>query len=314
MPNPIGRPHPKSMAHQQSFKQNRAAGPQKKLRAALASSRPQRPIDVTQVTEWQDGAVSRVDDYLVGEEPLEIRIGNRPISVTMRTPGHDLELAVGFLLTEGVINGRDQIANLRQVATRGNKGNIVRVNLQRGVAFETGRLQRNFTVSSSCGLCGKASIDAVRVRGIARPNPDLRIAPDILCLLPEALRSAQTLFGRTGGPHAAGLFDTMGRLAALREDVGRHNAVDKLIGWALLEKRLPLRESVLLVSGRGSFEIVQKALVAGVPIVACISAPSSLAVQLAWEFGLTLIGFLRGKRFVCYTGEERLRLPRNLGR
>jgi len=302
------------MAHQQSFKQNRAAGPQKKLRAALASSRPQRPIDVTQVTEWQDGAVSLVDDYLVGEEPLEIRIGNRPISVTMRTPGHDLELAVGFLLTEGVINGRDQIANLRQVATRGNKGNIVRVNLQRGVAFETGRLQRNFTVSSSCGLCGKASIDAVRVRGIARPNPDLRIAPDILCLLPEALRSAQTLFGRTGGPHAAGLFDTMGRLAALREDVGRHNAVDKLIGWALLEKRLPLRESVLLVSGRGSFEIVQKALVAGVPIVACISAPSSLAVQLAWEFGLTLIGFLRGKRFVCYTGEERLRLSRTLGR
>jgi len=264
-------------------------------------------VDVTQVTEWQDGAVSRLDDYLVGEEPLEIRIGKRPISVTMRTPGHDFELAAGFLFTEGVITGSDQIASLHRVATRGHKSNVVRVALRRGVAFDKARLQRNFTISSSCGLCGKASIDAVRVRGIARPNPDLRVSPDILCFLPDALRSGQTLFGHTGGPHAAGLFDATGKLIALREDVGRHNAVDKLIGWALLEKRLPLKDSVLLVSGRGSFEIVQKALVAGVPVVACISAPSSLAVQLAWEFGLTLVGFLRGKRFVLYTGEERVR-------
>jgi FdhD protein len=267
---------------------------------------------VTQVTEWQDGAVSRLDDYLVGEEPLEIRIGNRPISVTMRTTGHDLELAAGFLLTEGVITGSDQITGLCQVATRGHTRNVVRVDLRRGIVFDTAHLQRNFVASSSCGLCGKASIDAVRVRGITRPNPDLRLAPDVLCLLPEALRSAQTLFGRTGGPHAAGLFDTMGRLIALREDVGRHNAVDKVIGWALLEKRLPLRESLLLISGRGSFEIVQKALVAGIPILACISAPSSLAVQLAWEFGLTLIGFLRGTRFVVYAGEERMRLNKKL--
>ena len=299
------------MAKQHPSRQSRAVRPQRKPRPVPTLS---RPIDVTQVTEWQDGAVARLDDYLVGEEPLEIRIGNRPISVTMRTPGHDLELAAGFLLTEGVITGSDQIANLRQVATRGHKRNVVRVDLRRGVAFDTARLQRNFVASSSCGLCGKASIDAVRVRGITRPNPDLRLAPDVLCLLPEALRASQTLFGRTGGPHAAGLFDTMGRLVALREDVGRHNAVDKLIGWALLEKRLPLRESVLLVSGRGSFEIVQKALVAGVPIVACISAPSSLAVQLAWELGLTLVGFLRGKRFVLYTGEERLLLSRTPGR
>ena len=296
------------MAHQQSLKPRRRAVPQKKTRPVSTPSRPQRPIEVTQVTEWQDGVVSRLDDYLVGEEPLEIRIGTRPINVTMRTPGHDLELAAGFLLTEGVIHGSDQIVSLRQVTSRGQKRNVVRVDLRAGVKIDSARLRRNFTATSSCGLCGKASIDAVRVRGIARPNPDLRVSPDVLCLLPEVLRSSQTLFGRTGGPHAAGLFDAMGRLVALREDVGRHNAVDKLIGWALLEKRLPLRESLLLVSGRGSFEIVQKALTAGVPIVACISVPSSLAVQLAWEFGLTLVGFLRGKRFVLYAGEKRLRL------
>jgi len=294
------------MAHQQSLKPRRRAVPQKKTRPVSTPSRPQRPIDVTQVIEWQDGVVSRLDDYLVGEEPLEIRIGTRPISVTMRTPGHDLELAAGFLLTEGVINGSDQIISLCQVTSRGQKRNVVRVDLRAGVKIDSARLRRNFTATSSCGLCGKASIDAVRVRGIARPNPDLRVSPDVLCLLPEVLRSSQTLFGRTGGPHAAGLFDAMGRLVALREDVGRHNAVDKLIGWALLEKRLPLRESLLLVSGRGSFEIVQKALTAGIPIVACISAPSSLAVQLAWEFGLTLVGFLRGKRFVLYAGERRV--------
>lgn len=267
---------------------------------------PARPMEITGVAEWQEGKVSRFEDFLVGEEPLEIRIGTRPISVTMRTPGHDLELASGFLLTEGVIKSAEQIASLRQVATRGHKRNVVRVDLVRRVAIKPALLQRNFLTSSSCGLCGKASIDAVRVRGITRPNPHLRITPDILCLLPDALRSAQTLFGRTGGLHAAGLFDTTGALIALREDVGRHNAVDKLIGWALLEKRLPLKESILLVSGRGSFEIVQKALVAGVPVVACISAPSSLAVQLAWEFNLTLVGFLRGKRFVLYAGEGRV--------
>lgn len=269
---------------------------------------PPRPMEVTGVTEWQEGKVSRFEDYLVGEEPLEIRIGTSPISVTMRTPGHDLELASGFLLTEGVIKGAEQIASLRQVATRGHKRNVVRVDLVRGVAIKPALLQRNFLTSSSCGICGKTSIDAVRVRGITRPNPHLRIAPDILCLLPDALRSAQPLFGRTGGLHAAALFDTTAKLIALREDVGRHNAVDKLIGWALLEKRLPLKELLLLVSGRGSFEIVQKALVAGIPIVACVSAPSSLAVQLAWEFNLTLVGFLRGKRFVLYTGEGRVQM------
>jgi FdhD protein len=277
-------------------------------RKSSSASVPARPVEITGVTEWQEGKASRFEDYLVGEEPLEIRLGTKPISVTMRTPGQDLELAAGFLLTEGVIKESEQIAGLRHVATRGHKRNIVRVDLVRGVAIKPAMLQRNFVVSSSCGLCGKTSIDAIRVRGITRPNPDLQVSPDVLCLLPDALRSAQPLFSRTGGLHAAGLFDAYGKLIALREDVGRHNAVDKLIGWALLEQRLPLKESVLLVSGRGSFEIVQKALVSGVPLVACVSAASGLAAQLAWEFNLTLVGFLRDKRFVVYTGEERVKL------
>jgi FdhD protein len=292
-------------------KQNPTAPPKSKPPPAPI---PARPVEITGVTEWQDGKVARFEDYLVGEEPLEIRIGDRPISVTMRTPGHDLELATGFLLTEGVITGSEQIARLQHIVMKGRKRNGVRVDLVRGVRIKPSLLQRHFLVSSSCGLCGKSSIDTVRVRGIARPNSDFRISPDVLCLLPDALRSAQPLFGRTGGLHAAGLFDQTGKLMALREDVGRHNAVDKLIGWALLEKRLPLKESIVLVSGRGSFEIVQKALVAGVPVVACISAPSSLAAQLAWEFNLTLIGFLRGKRFVMYAGEDRVRLAVPQGR
>jgi len=300
-----GKPERKGVAERRSATPQRAAARRGKVRAVPA---PPRPVNVTQVTEWHEGAVSRVDDYLVGEEPLEIRLGTRAISVTMRTPGHDLELAAGFLLTEGVVTGSDQIASLRQLATRGRTRNVVRVDLRPGVAIQNGRLRRNFTVSSSCGLCGKTSIDAVRVRGIGRPNSNLQVSPDVLCSLPEALRAGQAVFGRTGGPHAAGLFDAGGNLIALREDVGRHNAVDKLIGWAMLGELLPLRESLLLVSGRGSFEIVQKALVAGIPVVACISAPSSLAVQLAWEFGLTLVGFLRGQRFVCYAGEHRVRL------
>jgi len=277
-------------------------------RKSSSASVPARPVEITGVTEWLDGTISRLEDYLVREEPLEIRIGAKPISVTMRTPGQDLELAAGFLLTEGVIKGSEQITGLRHVATRGHKRNIVRVDLAHGVTIKPTLLKRSFLISSSCGLCGKTSIDAIRVRGITRPNPDLRVSPEILCLLPAALQSAQPLFSRTGGLHAAGLFDTYGKLIALREDVGRHNAVDKLIGWALLEKRLPLKDSILLVSGRGSFEIVQKALVAGVPIVASVSAASGLAAQLAWEFNLTLVGFLRGKRFVVYTGEERVKL------
>ncbi len=269
-----------------------------------------RSMDLTQVSEWQEGKVRRFQDYLVGEEPLEIRVGKYPLSVTMRTPGNDLELAAGFLFTEGLIQRREQIASLESRVDSGEKdrGNVVQIELQAGLSLNLENTQRNFFAGSSCGICGKASIDSVRVRGIQPPNPDLRLDPDLLCQLPERLRKAQAIFGRTGGLHAAALFDTRGELLVLREDVGRHNAVDKVAGWALLEGRLPLSQHALMVSGRGGFEIVQKAIVAGVPVVASVSAPSSLAVQLARELRLTLVGFLRGKRFIVYAGEERLNL------
>ena len=270
---------------------------------------PKRPrnIDVTQVSEWDDGQVRRLSDYLVGEEPLEIRIGDQPLTVTMRTPGHDLELAAGFLLTEGLVQSPEQIQSIDPVLTdkHGSSGNVVRV-LLAGEPFERERMQRNFFASSSCGICGKASIESVRVRGIRPPAPDFRLDAEVLCALPDKLRGEQAIFGRTGGLHAAGLFTAQGELLVLREDVGRHNAVDKIVGWAAMQRRLPLSGCVLLVSGRGGFEIVQKALVAGLPVVASVSAPSGLAVCLARELGLTLVGFLRGRRFVVYSGEERV--------
>ncbi len=273
---------------------------------------PQRPrsVDLTLVSEWQDGSVRRFQDYLVGEEPLQIRVGKFPLTVTMRTPGHDLELAAGFLFTEGLIRRREQIRSLEQSAGAGeqDRGNVVQVELEGEAALNLEQTQRNFFAASSCGICGKATIEQVRVRGIEPPNPNLRLDPQVLCRLPESLREAQAIFGRTGGLHAAGLFDTRGEMAALREDVGRHNAVDKVVGWALLAGKLPLSENVLMVSGRGGFEIIQKACVAGIPVVASVSAPSSLAVQLARELRLTLVGFLRGKRFIVYAGEERLNL------
>jgi len=265
---------------------------------------------VTLVQEWKEGQVQRFQDYLVGEEPLEIRVGKLPLSVTMRTPGQDFELAAGFLFTEGLIQKREQIATIgyAEGCKETEQGNVVQIELQPGISLDLERTQRNFFAASSCGICGKASIDSVRLRGIPPPNPNLRLDPEILCNLPNSLRDAQAIFGRTGGLHAAGLFSTRGELVAQREDVGRHNAVDKIVGWALLEARLPLSEYVLMVSGRGGFEIIQKAAVAGVPLVASVSAPSSLAVRLARELGMTLVGFLRGKRFVVYAGEERLHL------
>jgi FdhD protein len=277
-----------------------------------------RSIDVTQVTEWQDGHVRRAQDYLVAEEPLEIRIGRTPLSVTMRTPGHDLELTAGFLFTEGLIKKREQIASLESGETKAKAGtvtkattpanrNVVRVRLK-GASLKPEQLRRNFFMSSSCGVCGKASIDAVMARGIRRPNPNFSLDPAVLCTFPDTLKAAQSIFDRTGGLHAAGLFDAQGKLIVLREDVGRHNAVDKVVGWALLSDQihLPLAEYALMVSGRGGFEIIQKALLAGVPLVASVSAPSSLAVRLAREAGMTLVGFLRGRRFLVYSGEERL--------
>jgi FdhD protein len=247
------------------------------------------------------------DDVAV-EEPIEIRVGGTAVSVTMRTPGDDFELAAGFLFTERIVSGRDDIA----LIVYGNgpdkrpSRNVVDVTLRSGKTVDLARLQRHFYAASSCGVCGKASICAIRVQGMRRPTGDLRLSPQLVASLPGALRDRQTAFDRTGGLHAAALFDRGGALLDVREDVGRHNTVDKIIGRALIDGRLPLSQQVLFVSGRGAFEIVQKALVAGVPVVASVSAPSSLAVELAREHGLTLIGFIRGQRFVVYSGDERL--------
>jgi len=266
-----------------------------------------RMVSVTGVKEWCEGELRSVDDYLVGEEPLEIRVGDAALSVTMRTPGHDLELATGFLFTEGLIRGRGQIASVRHEPDgKQNGANRVRVDLVAGVTLDSDAMRRNFYTASSCGVCGKASIDAVRAQGMEPPNPDFQLDPEVLCRLPDQLRASQAIFGRTGGLHAAGLFNLHGELIVLREDVGRHNAVDKVVGWALANDQLPLSDSVLLVSGRGGFEIVQKALMAGVPVLASVSAPSDLAVNLAREFGMALIGFLRGRRFVIYSGSQRI--------
>lgn len=253
----------------------------------------------------------QVLDDLAAEEPLEIRIAGKPLTVTMRTPGDDFELAAGFLLSEGLITARDQIARIGFADGPDGQpsGNLVDVRLAENVTIEIPALDRHFLATSSCGVCGKTSIEAVR----ARPIPDLgapwSVDPALLTRLPDALRARQRIFGRTGGLHAAALFDRDGTLVAIREDIGRHNAVDKIIGHALLTGAMPLADRILMVSGRGGFEIVQKALVAGIPIVASVSAPSSLAVQLAREHGLTLIGFLRASRFIVYSGDQRLRQP-----
>lgn len=266
---------------------------------------PARSVLLTQVTEWEDGVARAVEDMLAVEEPLEIRVNGSPLTVTMRTPGHDLELAAGFLLTEGIVESADDIAAIRAAdAETGAKSNTVDVELHTQ-SFDAADLQRNFYAASSCGICGKATIESIRRRGLRAPNPEFRVRPEVLCGLPEAIRAQQAVFERTGGLHAAALFDAGGTLMVLREDIGRHNAVDKVIGWAMHAAKLPLSESILMVSGRGGFEIAQKALAGGVPVMASVSAPSSLAVKLARELGLTLIGFLRGQRFVVYAGESR---------
>jgi len=268
-----------------------------------------RSLDTTQVTEWRNGEIRNLQDYLVAEEPLEIRLGKNSLSVTMRTPGHDFELAAGFLFTEGLINSREQIVSIEYGKTKNQhaSGNIIKVKLAH--AIEPKHVNRNFFMTSSCGICGKASIEAVKSHHIQRPNCKFFLDPSVLCTFPDTLKEAQRIFGRTGGLHAAGLFDGRGNLIVVREDVGRHNAVDKVVGWALLDKQvsLPLTDYALMVSGRGGFEIIQKALLAGVPLLASVSAPSSLAVRLARETGLSLVGFLRGQRFLVYSGAERLK-------
>ncbi|MBB6172002.1 FdhD protein [Nocardiopsis mwathae] len=264
----------------------------------------------------RDGAVSERVDTLVVEEPLEVRLDGEPLTVTMRTPGHDFDLAAGFLVSEGVVARSSDIAAIRYCAGAAEDGantyNILDVAVAAGVALPEASLQRNFYTTSSCGLCGKASLEAVRTtsRWTVADDP-VRIDHRAFAAMPERLRAAQRVFDRTGGLHAAGLFDAAGELLALREDVGRHNAVDKLVGWAVREDRLPLRGTALMVSGRASFELAQKAVMAGIPVLAAVSAPSSLAVGLAADAGLTLVGFLRGASMNVYAGRHRVVVERD---
>jgi FdhD protein len=257
-----------------------------------------------------DEATAR-PDTLAAEEPMEIRVNGRPLTVTMRTPGNDFDLAVGFLLSEGVVCQASDVASIRYCAGATTEGlntyNVVDVVLAAGVRPPDGSLERNFYTTSSCGLCGKASLDAVRTTATWSVREDrASIDTSVLATLPDLLREHQSVFDNTGGLHAAGLFTTDGELLYAREDVGRHNAVDKVLGHALLEGELPARGTILMVSGRASFELVQKAWMAGVPILAAVSAPSSLAADLAESAGLTLVGFLRGSSMNIYTGADRV--------
>ena len=262
------------------------------------------------VLRLDDGVGAHRPDSLAAEEPLEIRVGGRPLTVTMRTPGDDFDLARGFLVSEGVVTSAADVTSIRYCAgaTVGgaNTYNVVDVLLDDAVPAPDASLERNFYTTSSCGVCGKASLEAVRT--VSRWSVDadpVQLSPGTIATLPDTLRAAQRVFDRTGGLHAAGLFDADGTLSCVREDVGRHNAVDKVIGWAAGQDRLPLTGMTLMVSGRASFELVQKAVMAGVPALAAVSAPSSLAVDLAREMGLTLVGFLRGSTMNVYSGEQR---------
>jgi FdhD protein len=251
------------------------------------------------------------EDVLAGEEPLEIRVNGRPLSVTMRTPGEDVELAHGFLLAEGVIASAEDVIGARYCAGLDEDGrqtyNVLDVRLAPGVAAPAPATRRDFITTSSCGVCGAAALDAVRRVSRLRPADDgCVVAGAVLSELPDRLRTAQHGFTATGGLHAAGLFDTEGSVLAVREDVGRHNAVDKLLGWALCSGEIPARARVLMLSGRVSFELVQKAAMAGIPVVAAVSAPSSLAVALATDQGITVVGFLRADRMNVYTETRRV--------
>jgi FdhD protein len=257
-------------------------------------------------------------DLLAAEEPLGIRVDGTALTMTMRTPGDDVELAAGFLVGEAIVRGRDDIAGMKVCDgtscghldhSDDEIGNIVDVALAPGVAVSTGA-RRNFMTTSACGVCGKTSIDDICLLPQAPLSADdTAFTPAMLASLPEKLRAAQRVFSSTGGLHAAGLFNAAGELLAVREDVGRHNAVDKIVGWAVLQDKLPLAGCALLVSGRASFELVQKAVLAGLPLLAAVSAPSSLAADLAEEAGLTLVGFLRGQSMNVYAGANRVAIP-----
>ncbi len=273
--------------------------------------RPGRTIRMP-ITEYKDGHLRRRTDELATEEPLEIRVVfvhagrtiRHNVAVTMRTPGNDFELAAGFLFTEGVVADRHAITHISYCtdADQPQQYNVVNVYLRPDVPFDHERMSRHVFTTSSCGVCGKASLDLVRAACPRRPTQTVRRPPAFFLRLPTALREAQAIFERTGGLHAAALFGTDGRLRLVREDVGRHNAMDKVVGALLLEGGVPASDTVVLVSGRSSFEVVQKAVMAGIPTLAAVGAPSSLAASMAQEFGMTLIGFLRDGRFNVYTG------------
>jgi FdhD protein len=272
-----------------------------------------RPVEVTTIAQ---GEREVRPDLLATEEPLEIRIGYGPmgnrhqqsLSVTMRTPGHDFELAVGFLFTEGIIQSYQQVESIKyceDVGRAEEKDNVVRVELKPDVEIDFKKLQRNFYTTSSCGVCGKSSISAVTQRCPVIPV-SWRATPEVIHSLPGALLNAQHVFEHTGGLHASGLFTREGKLQLLREDIGRHNALDKVIGAMLVKNEIPLTHFILLVSGRASFELVQKAAMAGIPVLAAVGAPSSLAVQLAADCGITLLGFVRNNRFNVYSTPQRI--------
>jgi FdhD protein len=264
-----------------------------------------REVDVLRV---EDAAAKPARDQVAHEEPLEIQLAGTPLAVLMRTPGHDLELVTGFVLTERVIDSLADLEAVRhctEAPAREAEDNLVRVTLRAGLRPDLERLRRNLFASSSCGVCGKATLENALATAPPLDDP-ARLRAAVLTELPGRLRAAQPVFDQTGGLHAAGLFDCAGTLLAAREDVGRHNAVDKVVGWAARTGRFPLAGCALFVSGRASFEIVQKALAARIPIVAAVSAPSSLAVALAQSAGITLVGFLRGRGFNVYGARERI--------
>jgi FdhD protein len=287
------------------------------LERAKATSEPRRRGSKTRVRVRvvEEGRIRVRPDALTTEEPMEIRLISgdvrRRVAVTMRTPGADFELAAGFLYGEGIVRSPEDILKISYCVDADldaeQQYNIVNVELRGSRDYDPKSLERHFYTTSACGVCGKASLEQLELRGCPMIIPGPKVAAEVIYSLPEKLRKAQGLFEATGGLHAAALFDAKGNLVALKEDVGRHNATDKLVGWALLEGRLPLSNHIVMVSGRSSFEILQKCLAAEVPVVCAISAPSSLAVDVARRFGMTLVGFLRGKRFNVYNGHERIR-------
>ena len=287
------------------------------LERAKATSEPRRRGSKSRirVRVVEEGRIRVRPDTLATEEPMEIRLipgdVRQTVAITMRTPGADFELAAGFLYGEGIVRSPEDILKISYCVDADldaeQQYNIVNVKLRGSRDYDPKSLERHFYTTSACGVCGKASLEQLELRGCPMILPGPKIAAEVIYSLPEKLRKAQGLFEATGGLHAAALFDARGNLVALKEDVGRHNATDKLVGWALLEERLPLSNHIVMVSGRSSFEILQKSLAAEVPVVCAISAPSSLAVDVARRFGMTLVGFLRGKRFNVYNGHERIR-------